>query len=192
MHVNVTPEYRDQLHARLLNTTQRSVQYSLDIRCHPQPKSLVQFPPHDVTRPWDKPATQKSAESPRPVDGTTGYECPQGTYCPAGSSAPLGCPPGTYNPSKAMGSCTQCPSGYLCSANATAPAECPVYRYCPAGSWEGIPCPLGTHGARVSRITLSVRFYTYMNELSLTYFSCVQRHNIFITRWTQGSFEDLS
>lgn len=92
---------------------------------------------------------RQAAESPQPVDGITGYECPQGTYCPEGSSAPLGCPPGTYNPSMAMGNCTECPAGSICLNNATTPAECPMYHYCPAGSSEGTMCPAGTYGNRV-------------------------------------------
>ncbi|CAM9288316.1 unnamed protein product, partial [Sphacelaria rigidula] len=75
----------------------------------------------------------------------TGYECPRGTYCPEGSSAALGCPPGTYNPSVAMENCTECPAGSICLNNATVPAECPMYHFCPAGSSEGTLCPAGTY-----------------------------------------------
>lgn len=92
---------------------------------------------------------RQGAESPRPVDGITGYECPNGTYCPVGSSFPLGCAPGTYNPSEAMGECTECLPGSICPGNSTAPEECPIYHYCPAGSATGVTCPAGTHGSRV-------------------------------------------
>ncbi len=84
------------------------------------------------------------------MDGITGYECPNGTYCPAGSSFPLGCAPGTYNPSEAMGECTECLPGSICPGNSTVPEECPIYHYCPAGSATGVTCPAGTHGSRVS------------------------------------------
>lgn len=93
--------------------------------------------------------TRQGAKSPQPVDGITGYECPRGTYCPAGSSFPIGCPPGSYNPSEAMEVCATCTAGSICPGNSTAPEECPIYHYCPAGSAAGITCPAGTYGSRV-------------------------------------------
>ncbi|CAM9728195.1 unnamed protein product, partial [Laminaria digitata] len=93
-------------------------------------------------------ACVEGAESPQPVDGITGYECPRGTYCPAGSSFPIGCSPGSYNPSKVMESCTECSAGSVCAGNTTTPEDCPVYQYCPAGSAAGIQCPSGTYGSR--------------------------------------------
>lgn len=92
----------------------------------------------------------QGAASPQPVDGITGYECPRGSYCPAGSAYPIGCPPGTYNPSEAMGECAECLAGSVCPGNSTTPEECPLYHYCPAASASGILCPGGTYGARVS------------------------------------------
>lgn len=87
------------------------------------------------------------------MDGITGYECPRGTYCPAGSSFPLGCPPGTYNPSEAMEECADCLAGSICPGNSTTLEECPEFHYCPAGSAAGITCPTGTFGSRVSEYT---------------------------------------
>ena len=99
---------------------------------------------------WVAFSIQQGAESPQPVDGITGYECPRGTYCPTGSSFPVGCAPGSYNPSVAMEECTTCTAGSVCPGNSTAPEECPIYHYCPAGSAVGTPCPAGTYGERVS------------------------------------------
>ncbi|CAN0585188.1 unnamed protein product, partial [Ectocarpus sp. 12 AP-2014] len=82
----------------------------------------------------------QGAESSQPVDGVTGYPCPRGTYCPAGSSFPHGCAPGTYNPSEAMEACVDCLPGKICPGNTTTPEECPEYHYCPAGSATGIIC----------------------------------------------------
>ncbi|CAN0544698.1 unnamed protein product, partial [Ectocarpus sp. 12 AP-2014] len=90
----------------------------------------------------------QGAESSQPVDGVTGYPCPRGTYCPAGSSFPHGCAPGTYNPSVAMEACVDCLPGKICPGNTTTPEECPEYHYCPAGSATGIICPTGTYSDR--------------------------------------------
>lgn len=84
------------------------------------------------------------------MDGIAGYACPPGTFCPPGSSFPLGCPPGTYNPSEAMEECEDCLPGFICPGNTTFPEECPVYHYCPPGSATGSTCPIGTYGSRVS------------------------------------------
>lgn len=114
------------------------LQHFLALPCSFCSPSLVWF--------WPR----QGAESPQPVDGITGYMCPPGTYCPAGSSSPLGCPPGKYNPSEAMEDCEDCLPGFVCPGNTTFPEECPVYHYCPPGSATGTTCPIGTFGSRVS------------------------------------------
>jgi hypothetical protein len=90
---------------------------------------------------------------PEPLGGTTpvsvqsggvtvtllqgGDLCPPGTFCPAGSTAPLPCPNGTYWPfSGLVSSCATCPAGFWCGIgfttyNATA---CPVGHYCLPGT----------------------------------------------------------
>ena len=49
----------------------------------------------------------------------TNSTCPYGSYCPSGSVTPLACPPGTFNPVRAITSilqCEDCTPGHYCSA----------------------------------------------------------------------------
>lgn len=82
-----------------------------------------------------------------PTEDSTGGPCPLGHYCLNGTSYPLGCPKGTYNPLTGMDSCTECPGGYFCPENSThyAGNECPAGHYCPLGTREPyeFPCELG-------------------------------------------------
>ncbi len=51
---------------------------------------------------------------PTPVDGGTGGRCPQGHYCPIGSSFPEPCPEGYYSNSSRntqLSDCVPCPPG---------------------------------------------------------------------------------
>lgn len=56
------------------------------------------------------------ARSPTPEDGgATGDRCPEGHYCPRGSSAPLPCPVGHYSNktrSSQLSDCLPCPAGW--------------------------------------------------------------------------------
>lgn len=73
--------------------------------------------------------------------------CPEGYYCLAGTTAPQGCPPGTYNPSVGVGALSGClltPSGlYSVGASTTPTGLCQPGYYCPAGSTgpNEVPCP---------------------------------------------------
>jgi hypothetical protein len=95
--------------------------------------------------------------------------CPQGHYCPQGSTAPTPCPPGTNSTSlglRSLEGCVACPKkfycpdsgtvlatlkcpvGYFCPGNVAYPAEnssyvCPVGHRCPAGSDFPVPCAAG-------------------------------------------------
>ncbi|XP_030258688.1 zonadhesin isoform X7 [Sparus aurata] len=100
-----------------------------------------------------------------------GGACPQGRYCPEGTSLPVPCPPGTYSDSlyltDAFG-CSPCPAGQFCgTAGLTRPSGlcqagfycpggdttatgsegglCPPAHYCPDGSASPVPCPAGTY-----------------------------------------------
>ncbi len=92
------------------------------------------------------------ASVPTPSDGNattavTGRPCGVGTYCPPGSVAEVGCPPGTYNPATRQGTCFSCPPGALCVQNTSVPAPCPLGAYCAGGSSFAVLCPNGTYGA---------------------------------------------
>jgi hypothetical protein len=82
-----------------------------------------------------------------PVDGTTGDQCPIGHYCPAGTSQPNVCPPGTFTDTQQNSACLRCTSGHYCT-NGSHPQDCPAGFYCPAGTgyvWQ--PCPAGTYSS---------------------------------------------
>lgn len=73
--------------------------------------------------------------------------CPPHHYCPAGSSLPLGCSPGTYNAEEGQTTCGACQAGYYCLGGGVAPIICPAGSYCPSATASSIEhlCPLGMH-----------------------------------------------
>lgn len=81
-------------------------------------------------------------------------ECPQGYYCPNGSSSPIPCDPGKYCPTAGLlKPFYDCEGGYYCNlTSSTAKPKdgitgniCPKGYYCPLGYPNGpIPCPKGT------------------------------------------------
>ncbi|XP_028563977.2 uncharacterized protein LOC114585457 [Podarcis muralis] len=116
------------------------------------------------------------ASSPKPLDEVTGNICPQGTYCPVGSSAPTLCPTGTFSNQlgqSMLSECQLCPSGFYCEGSGLkAPTgecwegyycdnhqgplsdftlyPCPHGYYCPPGTQQSTQysCPAGTFGPR--------------------------------------------
>ncbi|KAL8424659.1 hypothetical protein Efla_006444 [Eimeria flavescens] len=79
-----------------------------------------------------------------PTDKQTGDICPEHKYCPAGSSTPVDCPPGTYSNSTGVESCPPCTAGFTCKDGAE--YECPTGGFCPAGVAAKTPCAPGTLG----------------------------------------------
>eukprot|EP00002_Diphylleia_rotans_P010730 TRINITY_DN2129_c0_g1_i2.p1 TRINITY_DN2129_c0_g1~~TRINITY_DN2129_c0_g1_i2.p1 ORF type:complete len:5186 (-),score=657.71 TRINITY_DN2129_c0_g1_i2:603-16160(-) len=93
--------------------------------------------------------------------------CPQGHYCPRGTTAPLACPEGTFN-NKTLSSsasdcipCTAghycdvrggnstvglCDPGFYCSEGSSSSREksCPSGSFCPLGSARPLECAAGT------------------------------------------------
>ena len=58
------------------------------------------------------------ATTAQPTDGITGKVCPQGSYCPEGSSVKTKCPKGTFGGSTGlqnMTECTACTPGDYCN-----------------------------------------------------------------------------
>ena len=58
-----------------------------------------------------------AANSSRPTDGTTGYLCLAGYYCPQGSGVGVRCPAGTYSNATGLHNlteCVDCPPGSYC------------------------------------------------------------------------------
>jgi hypothetical protein len=81
----------------------------------------------------------------------TQNSCPSGTYCVAGSGAPVNCPTGSYNLNPngiASSSCTPCPSGSWCTLSTITACVAGTYnqlmyqtsisacRVCPAGNFS--------------------------------------------------------
>ncbi|KAG8568304.1 hypothetical protein GDO81_013953 [Engystomops pustulosus] len=76
----------------------------------------------------------------------TAFLCPKGHYCSSGSSHPIPCPTGQYQPNTGSHSCTPCQPGFYCQeAVAGQPEPCPPHSYCPAGTLFPLPCPNGTY-----------------------------------------------
>lgn len=56
----------------------------------------------------------------RGASSATQNVCPAGYYCPAGTPAPIPCPPGTYNDltqKSVLGDCKACPAGKFCETS---------------------------------------------------------------------------
>ena len=97
--------------------------------------------------------------------------CTTGHYCPEGSTFPIACPPGTYNPdvksSVEADACLPCTAGYYCGTSGLSAEEgpcdegyycvlgsktprpqndyCDVAEYCPEGSAIPSSCIAGTY-----------------------------------------------
>ena len=84
-------------------------------------------------------------------DDSTGFPCPNRHYCPAGTSIPLLCNAGEYNPIEGQAECFACPAGYYCTEGLLTfnNTRCPVGYYCPERTrhQSEYPCPPGTFGA---------------------------------------------
>lgn len=81
---------------------------------------------------------------PSPSDGTHGYRCPPGFYCPSGAHSELPCEPGTFSPLPGADTCLPCPGGTYCQKAATVePTTCPKGNECPQTGF----CP-GSLGQR--------------------------------------------
>ena len=94
--------------------------------------------------------TGGAIKSTQPVNSTVGGPCPRGYYCPSGSSAPLACPPSTYQPSTGRSVISQClpctPGSYCGSFALTAPTGlCSAGYYCKNSSSTSIPLTLSTN-----------------------------------------------
>ncbi|OAF64381.1 hypothetical protein A3Q56_07913, partial [Intoshia linei] len=86
--------------------------------------------------------------------------CPQGHYCPAGSTTlyKYPCPIGTINDSFGLSSssqCESCPEGYVCdkgTGGATRPSACLAGSYCPYGTSDATKtlCKSGTWSDRTN------------------------------------------
>ncbi|XP_068098135.1 neurogenic locus notch homolog protein 1-like [Hyperolius riggenbachi] len=75
----------------------------------------------------------------------TAFLCPKGHFCPPGSSHPIPCPTGQFQPNTGSHSCTPCQPGFYCQeAVAGHPQLCPPHSYCPAGTLYPLPFPNGT------------------------------------------------
>ena len=88
------------------------------------------------------------------------FACLAGHFCPEGSTTPLLCPPGMYQPSSGSGDCLNCPSGHYSDPSEgvqalISPPFCQQGFYCPNGTDSTQPpCSSGTFGSRIGLETL--------------------------------------
>lgn len=108
------------------------------------------------------------SNTPTPQNGTGGWKCPEGTYCPKGTVVVYNCKPGTYNPEMGQKQCKLCPPGAYCpgtveelyqnrtlitgSRGDVNFTDCPAGYYCPGNTSIPIACPPGTFSP-VTRLT---------------------------------------
>ena len=86
------------------------------------------------------------AIKPNPVGEVYGDVCPRGHYCPAGTTTPFKCPPGTYNNKTRApepSDCISCEPGYYCEGyGLTSPTDrCEGGWYCTRGAYTKRPVP---------------------------------------------------
>jgi len=79
----------------------------------------------------------------------TSIMCPCGSYCPAGSTAPIACPANSYCPENSAAAIPNpfvCPAGSYCPIPSSTPkyycniSVCPCGTYCPSGSTIPLNC----------------------------------------------------
>lgn len=97
-----------------------------------------------------------------------------GSYCPAGSSSPALCDPGTYLPSTGsnqVGDCISCTAGQYCpgTGNSNPAGDCDVGYYCPGGQASSNPtttiCPVGHYCPAGSLAEIRCLFGSYQDEV---------------------------
>lgn len=84
-----------------------------------------------------------------------GAICPDGHYCPEGSSSATPCPIGTYRDAEGgtvLADCFACPKGFYCATQGLASytsTQCAAGYYCPESQTTGSPvaykCPAGSY-----------------------------------------------
>lgn len=92
--------------------------------------------------------------------------CPEGHYCPAGTSSPVECPAGTYNDKKGQRKCKDCPAGYFCLSGTISFTNntCPSGHYCLNNTTNARrhPCIQGTYNSLTGKSIHSLMF-TFKN-----------------------------
>ena len=111
---------------------------------------------------------KSGASSPTPNDAIGNTKCPPGNYCPVGTSDPVECPSGHFNPlssgqnlrdckpcepghycneSGMDSSGPKCDKGYFCRNASQSPMEevCPEGHFCPEGTFMPQECKEGTY-----------------------------------------------
>lgn len=68
------------------------------------------------------------------VNVTVGGDlCPAGSFCPNGTSVPIPCPAGSFNPFSGIpGPCSPCPAGFFCVSGLATYARFVNHRYLPS------------------------------------------------------------
>ena len=91
--------------------------------------------------------------------------CPEGHYCPQGTSVPPACPKGKYYDKlsgKALGDCKDCTAGYYCPVAGTiTPLVCTKGYYSSAGAFNCTKCKPGFYCAS-NTTSYSLMINTYV------------------------------
>ncbi|XP_062603182.1 uncharacterized protein LOC134264959 [Saccostrea cucullata] len=138
---------------------------------------------------------KQNANISTPIQGVDANICPEGYYCPVGTTNPVPCPKGSYSNSTGLQGevdCILCPAGSYCEqtamtttsglcdagyycvlqSNSSQQDICTAGSYCPHGSGNPTPCPQGTYSntqglANVTQCT-SCDPGKYCNDTGLT------------------------
>jgi len=97
--------------------------------------------------------------------------CPQGHYCPTGTTVPINCIPGTFMTGLGGSSpldCSTCTTGHFCVEESVNPADCPAGTYMPStganSSASCIPCPKGQYCAAATTTPANCAAGTYRDS----------------------------
>lgn len=120
------------------------------------------------------------AKTAQPTDGITGAICPQGSFCPLGSSNPIPCPLGSATEEVGaadVSACLLCPPGQFCTSGSP-PMDCDGGYVCVQGatapqptqftfnpelnqSTGGYICPAGHYCPQGTPVKIPCELYTY-------------------------------
>ena len=119
-----------------------------------------------------------------PLNQPYGTDCPNGSYCPKGTPAPVQCPKGTYQPSRGkvrVEDCVACDPGKFCDATglSAVSGNCQQGFFCSGNASKSNPqdqvtgdiCPKGSFCIEGSIKPQTCFNGTYMNHTGMVVFN---------------------
>ena len=128
----------------------------------------------------------------------TGGQCPNGTYCPKGSSEPVPCDQGKHcdiaGLESPLGNCTK---GYYCDFKSTSskPIKCKSGHYCPEGTTLEKECPFKTFNPYEGQSSLidckncTAGYYCPHSGMTEATFQCLQGYYCPAGSWMNDTIE---